>query len=179
MTIADLSELTLADRAMTHLSGVVDLLTAADLDRPTPCADWQVRDVLAHLVGTAAALADYARTGRRELPERLIPLADPIADTQQAIAATRAALAGGSAEPADACRAAGDIAVEFTTHAWDLDPERSLPDGLAAEVLAFVSPLVTAELRTQFFAPAVRVGSGSTASDRLVAFLGRDPRLRP
>lgn len=170
-------ELDLANRAMNHLMDVVNSLGAADLDRPTPCPAWSVRDVLAHVAGTAQALAGFARTGRRELPDRLIPLANPIGDTDRAIAGLRAELAENSGDPAAASRAAGDAAVEFTTHAWDLDPARAIPDELAREVLAFVSPVMNDELRQQFFAAQVDVGPGVTASDALVAFLGRDPAV--
>lgn len=168
-------QLALADRAMNHLTDVVNSLTADDLDHSTPCRDWSVRDVLAHVAGTAAALAGDARTGRRELPTELVPLVDPVADTLSALADVRTALAGGAGDPADVRRVAGDVAIEFTTHAWDLDPGRALPDDLATDVLALVSPLLTDDLRQQFFAPQAEAGPGATASDRLVAFLGRDP----
>lgn len=169
------AELMLAERAMSHLTDAVNSLTAADLDRPTPCPGWRVRDVLAHVAGTAEALADYARTGRRELPDQFVPQGDPITDTSSSIAGTRAALADDSGDPADVSRAAGDVAIEFTTHAWDLDPGHAIPDDLATDVLALVSPLLTEELRQQFFAAQAEVGPGATASDKLVAFLGRDP----
>lgn len=175
MTAARPDEVVLADRAMRHLGEVIGRLTPADLDRRTPCPDWRVRDLLAHLTGTAAALAGLARTGRRELPEELVHLADPIAETARSVAVTRAALADDSADPAHVRRAAGDVAVEFTTHAWDLDPRRDLPEHLAADVLALVRPLVSDDVRRQFFAPEAVVASDATAGDRLVAFLGRDP----
>lgn len=168
-------ELALAERAMNHLTHVMNSLVATDLDRPTPCPGWSVRDLLAHVAGTATALAEFARTGRRELPDRLVPLADPIADAAASIAGTRAALLDDSGDPAAVRGAAGDVAIEFTTHAWDLDPGRVVPDDLATEVLALVSPLLNDELRQQFFAAQVDVGPGATAGDKLVAFLGRDP----
>lgn len=168
-------ELVRADRAMNHLTSVVNSLGVVDLDRPTPCPDWTVREVLAHVAGTAEALAEYARTGQRELPKQLVPLADPIGGALSSIASTRAALAADCADAADVRRSARDIAIEFTTHAWDLDPRRAIPDDLATDVLALVSPLMNDELRYQFFAAQADLGPGATASDKLVAFLGRDP----
>ncbi len=168
-------ELALAERAMNHLTHVVDSLVSTDLDRPTPCAEWSVRDLLAHVAGTAAALADFARTGRRELPDRLVPLADPIGDAVASIEGTRAALVDDSGDPDVVRGAAGDVAIEFTTHAWDLDPGKAIPEDLATDVLALVSPLMNDDLRRHFFAARAEVGPGATASDKLVAFLGRDP----
>ncbi|GGB25950.1 TIGR03086 family protein [Flexivirga endophytica] len=165
-------ELALAERAIAHLDRVLGSLTPADLDRQSPCPDWKVRDVLAHVAGTASALADFARTGLRELPEEALPLDDPINNTQQAIRETRDALAEQSEHTKSA---AGDVAVEFTTHAWDLDPEIDIPEDLAADVRAFVSPLVTDDLRQQFFAPEAPLATDASAGDRLLAFLGRDP----
>lgn len=172
---APVPQLGLAEQAMNHLTDVVNSLDVADLDRVTPCPDWTVRDLLAHVAGTGTALADFARTGQRALPDRLLPLADPIGETVASIADVRAVLTGGAGDPADVSRAAGDVAIEFTTHSWDLDPRRAIPEDLATDVLAFVSPLVNDELRQQFFAAQAEVGPGATASDRLVAFLGRDP----
>jgi uncharacterized Actinobacterial protein TIGR03083 len=168
-------ELALAERAMNHLTHVVDSLVATDLDRPTPCPDWTVRELLAHVAGTAAALADFARTGRRQLPDKLVPLADPTREAVASIAGTRAALLDDSGDPDVVRGAAGDVAIEFTTHAWDLDPGQAIPEDLATDVLVLVSPLMNDELRQQFFAAQADVGPGATVSDKFVAFLGRDP----
>ncbi|WP_446666048.1 maleylpyruvate isomerase family mycothiol-dependent enzyme [Flexivirga sp. B27] len=162
----------LAARAIRHLSEVLDSLDDTDLTRQSPCPDWKVNDVLAHLTGTADALADFVRTGRRELPEQLTPLADPVQDTRDAIRRVQAAIASDSTH---AQRAAGDVAVEFTTHSWDLDPRVGIPEDLAADVHAFVAPALTDELRGQFFAPQLTAPGGATAGDRLLTFLGRDP----
>jgi uncharacterized protein (TIGR03086 family) len=37
-------------RAVDAAQAVVDLVTDADLDRPTPCADWTVRELVAHMI---------------------------------------------------------------------------------------------------------------------------------
>ena len=49
-------------RALDDTTALLADLTPADLDRPTPCADWDLRALLAHMVGQndgfAAAVAD-------------------------------------------------------------------------------------------------------------------------
>ena len=164
---------TLATRATGHLLTVIDQLSPADLDRPSPCPGWRVRDVLAHLTGTADALVDLVRVGERDLPDQLATLADPIADARAAIIRLREALGVPPVDPTWTIRAAGDAAVECTVHAWDLDPSRPLPDDLATDVLDFVAPLVDDTVRAQFFGPEVATTPGAPASERLVAFLGR------
>lgn len=165
-------ERTVADRAIEQLGSVIDSLTPADLARQSPCPGWKVSDVLAHIAGTAAALADFARTGQRELPDHLRPLDDPIAQARQAIRDVHAAL---DSDSESAGRAAFDVAVEFTTHAWDLDTGTAIPEDLAADVHGRLAPLMTEDLRQQFFGPEVWVAADASACDRLLGFLGRDP----
>lgn len=165
-------EHSLATRAITQLENVIGSLTPDDLGRRSPCPDWTVTEVLAHVAGTASALAAFARTGQREMPEQVVGLDDPIGDARDAIHELRTALAEGSEH---AQRAAGDASVEFTTHAWDLDPSTAIPEDLASDVHAFVSPLVDDDVRRQFFGPQVPVPADASAADRLLGFLGRDP----
>ena len=59
-------------------------------------------------------------------------------------------------------------------------PERQLahriPESLADDVLALVSPALDVSARGENFAAPIGVPSNACASDRLVAFLGRAPR---
>lgn len=172
-------EFALAEQAVRRLTEVLATLGDADVQRHTPCAPWRVRDVLAHLTGTTSALVEFTRTGRRELPDELPVLVDPIASTEDSIASIRAALSDESTKPAYRQRAAGDVAVEFTTHAWDLDPRLGIPEELAAAVLAYIEPHIDDAGRGQFFGPGVPCRADAPAGDRLVSFLGRDPAWRP
>lgn len=165
----------LAAEAIDHLLGVLRHLSPADLGRPSACADWQVLDLLRHLTATADALTAHVRTGTRGA-SAAGPVTDPIGSTRAAVVDLRDALTAPPVDPAWTTRVAGDTAIEFTVHAWDLDPSLPLPDDLAAEVLAFASPLVDDAVRAQFFGPAIGVRADAPAGERLVAFLGRSPR---
>lgn len=166
----------LACRALDLADARLAALHPAVLDEPSGCARWRIADLLAHLVGAADALTTLVRTGVRELPDRPPPLTEPIRDARAAVVRLRTDLGLAQVTTAWTARAAGDSAVEFTVHAWDLDPTRPLPDDLASGVLRLVQPAVDDAVRQQFFAPEVAVAPDAPAGDRLVAFLGRTPR---
>src|SRR5438552_3242593 len=65
MHINPLDEIVSLDaRAVRASVSLVEQATAADMDRPTPCAGWALRDLLAHMLtqhyGFAAAAAGHA-----------------------------------------------------------------------------------------------------------------------
>ncbi len=49
MTVDPMGVLAL-QRALTQASDLLDAVTPDDLGRPTPCADWDVRDLANHLI---------------------------------------------------------------------------------------------------------------------------------
>ena len=55
-------------------------------------------------------------------------------------------------------------------------PAHRIPESLAEDVLALVSPALDVRERGENFAAPIIVLSNASASDRLVAFLGRVPR---
>jgi uncharacterized protein (TIGR03083 family) len=87
-------------------------------------------------------------------------------------------LIGGLPVPARVVTSAG--AVDVAVHGWDVGRACgtgvALPEQLAEDMLGVVPLLVTGADRPGRFAPAIAVPPGSSAADRLVAFLGRDPR---
>ena len=75
---------------------------------------------------------------------------------------------------------AGLGALEIAQHGWDISracgTRRPIPRALAAGLLA-IAPLLVAEAgRGPLFAPPVIPAPAAGPSDRLAAFLGRDPR---
>lgn len=93
-------------------------------------------------------------------------------------AAPRLIAVADRAMPADLTAAAG--ALEIAVHAWDIarSCRRNLPipAAVAVELLSVGVVLVPENDRHPFFAPQAEVGAVACPSDRLVAFLGRDPR---
>jgi uncharacterized protein (TIGR03086 family) len=68
-------------------------------------------------------------------------------------------------------------ALEIAVHGWDVEQacggDRPLPESLAATLLAVAPLVVRGEDRPAHFAAPYDVPPTATASDRLLAFLGR------
>jgi uncharacterized protein (TIGR03086 family) len=73
----------------------------------------------------------------------------------------------------------GFTTLDIAVHGWDLakasGQQADLGDDLADEVLAFAQQTITDTTRAPRIGPEVAAGPGASATDRLVAFLGRRP----
>jgi uncharacterized protein (TIGR03086 family) len=163
---------------------------------PTPCSDWDVHDVLNHLLGTLALGRDLlsdaspgaGAIGPGQLPADDLVGDDPAGAYGKGVAELLAA-AGGDALDRTHATPLGDMPGQvlggFTTldilvHGWDLaratgqDPE--LDAEVAEPVLAFAhEAFVDDAARGPSIGPEVAVPSGASVTDRLVGFLGRIP----
>jgi uncharacterized protein (TIGR03086 family) len=173
------------DRTFAHAHDVVAGVRPDHYDVKTPCAEWNVRDLLEHMIGVVEGLG-AAASGKAPAPFSLG--ADPAAQFRSAASSAMAGWrtpgvldriidAGPGPMPG---RALASInLLDTATHTWDLatatgQPSR-LPDDIAAAALEASHVIVTEELRPGRFAPEVPTPAGSTATDTLVAFLGRTP----
>lgn len=166
-------------RATDYVRGVLSELTYDDLRRPTPCEGWDAGRVVLHLADVIDGLIGLLETGTLALPQppRTID-SGPVALVDERLAK----LARASSVAVDATRvenAAVAGAVELTTHGWDIGmarhPAHRIPESLAEDVLALVSPNLDVSARGQNFAAPIDVPGNASASDRLVGFLGRVP----
>nr|WP_276512196.1 maleylpyruvate isomerase family mycothiol-dependent enzyme [Cryobacterium roopkundense] len=167
-------------RATNYARGVLSELTNDDLRRPTPCEGWNAGRVVLHLADVIDALIGLLETGMLALPQppRTNDLR-PVALVEERLAKlTHAFTVAADATRVENATIAG--AVELTTHGWDIGlarhPAHRIPESLAEDVLALVSPTLNVSSRGENFAAPVDVPSNSSASDRLLAFLGRVPR---
>jgi uncharacterized protein (TIGR03086 family) len=182
------------ERACRSTAAVLEMVRSADLDRPTPCASWNVRDVVNHIVGGTGYFAelaengavtdrgddgdctatDFAATFRREA-ERLV------AAFRAPDAMTKPMKLPFGELPGSVCVwiAAGDI----FTHGWDLakatgQPTDLEPD-LAVRLLVQIEPILPDAMRgpdgEAAFGPRVEIANSAPAADRLAAFEGRHP----
>ena len=177
--------LTQLDEVGTLLGTVVGTIDEDQLDDPTPCAGFRVRDVLGHMIGGATMFAAAYRG------EQASPPADPAADPLpqfgpalgglvQAISAPGAlertvASPFGDAPGADFARY---VALDGLVHGWDLAQATGQPyapsDALVAEVDSYAHAAVTPEMRaTGAFGPPVEPPADADPMTRLAAFTGR------
>jgi uncharacterized protein (TIGR03086 family) len=181
--------------AIGYTLGVCALVEPGDMTLPTPCAEWDLGMLLAHLSASVADLETAIRTGTLDL-ERPPDNAggDPVETLRDQAAqllctvygydgAGRVVAVAGLPVPAGLVACTG--AVEIAVHGWDVSAARSgacrlippIPAGLATRMLR-VCPLVVAG-REGLFAGPVEVPAQASPGDRLVGFLGRDPGTRP
>ena len=158
--------------------------------KPTPCAKWDVHQLVNHLVVEqlwVPLLLDGATVedvGDRFDGDQLGD--DPVAVWTSAAAAARQAFAAPGAlrrsvelsygrRPAEGyCQ---EMTMDLTVHAWDLaraiGADERLDAELVSDVLAFIEPQVDQLTGTGLFAPPIEVAADADTQTRLLALLGR------
>lgn len=174
-------------QSFDHAAKVVDGLTPDQLGAPTPCSEWDVRELLTHMLGVVDNVGRGAR-GEAVVADPPSLDADPGAQFRRSAEATLAAWRerglegevniGAGSMPAQAALSVNLL--DTATHSWDLakatGQDGNLPDDVAQTVLAVCHGFVTDEIRARAgFAAAVETGPGATPTEQLAAFLGRQP----
>ncbi|KUM71449.1 TIGR03086 family protein [Streptomyces sp. ISL-22] len=170
----------LLERSLGYALGTVAGVEAGGLGCGTPCAEWDLGELLGHLDDSLDALYEGLTGGRTGL----FPRADRACGFRRRACAVLGAWAAGTPEsalvgerPLDVRVMAAVGAVEIAVHGWDVAQAcgrpRPIPEALAAELLPIARCVVgEADRGVRFGAPvAVPVGAGAEA--RLLAFLGR------
>jgi uncharacterized protein (TIGR03086 family) len=176
-------------RALAEATRIVDLAAEWDWTAPTPCKEWDVGRLAAHLVSGIAAFADVGE-GKDMDPEE--PLLEP---EEISIAFDRAGTRAMDAwsvpgalnrmyEPpwgtTPGVAIAGFMLIETVVHSWDLATAIGVPAEFDDEVVeeAFRLALAYADETVripEMFGPEVPVPANAPTLDRLVGFLGRQP----
>ena len=184
------------DAAHTALRETVTTVRTDQWDGPTPCSDWTVAQVLQHAAGDQQAYAAV-------LGEGDFPAYDPFSPTgiletsaldllDPPLTASRHAFSRvGADEPAVtvplpqeqlvAPVAVGAAALDAAVHAWDIAVATGQPsplDAAFAEQLHAVAVEIVEPLRGFAYAAALP-GTDGDGVDRLLRYLGRDPRWSP
>ena len=185
----------LLERALGYALGQLHAVTSADLARPTPCPQWDLRGLLMHMDDSLIALQealDLACVGP-EAGDGAEPAYGPADSAISLVGRLRghaSRLLGAMAEageelvwvggfpvPMSIVTSAG--AVDVAVHGWDVARAcgrvQPIPERLATEMLRISPLLVSCADRPALFAAPVPVPDLASASDRLVAYLGRDP----
>ena len=181
--------------AVSYALGACALVEPGEMSLPTPCADWDLGMLLAHLGDSMADLETTLRTGYLDPegpPEQAA--GDPVEMLRDRAARLLCACYGygipGTPEsfvtvgglPLPAGLVACTGAVEIAVHGWDVSAARGrasrggtepIPAALARRMLR-LCPLLVAG-REGLFAVPVEVPAGASPGDRLVGYLGRVP----
>jgi uncharacterized protein (TIGR03086 family) len=179
------------ERALDETARIAEGVRSDELDLPTPCTQWDVRALLNHMVGgnlRFAALAEGTPLTRAAAAQDLLGDNPSRAYRESAEAMKRAWRQPGRLEgmyelPIGVLPGQAALTLrlnEAILHGWDLARATGQPadlDGrLAAHVLGFAEQaLATPESRAARIGPSVPVAADASVTDRLVAFLGRQP----
>jgi uncharacterized protein (TIGR03086 family) len=168
------------DYALSNVFGLDEYV----LCWPTPCPQWNVRRLLGHLAASLRALTDVL--GRSAVRVAPCDASDPVA----AVAAEAELLLRNARRRDLSTAHVGDLrlptrlvlgagALEIAVHGWDVGrarrAPRPMPSGVASTLLGMAPALVTRADRSGLFGAPVRVPLDASPSDRLLAFVGRDP----
>lgn len=175
-----------------QLTATIEAVRPDQLDLPTPCPDWTVRDLLAHLVGVADRITAL---GRGEVAEGEVT--PPTVDDDGWAAAWSAATEGARRQWSDddllgaivhppfgsmpGAVALSVYVCEFTVHHWDLASALGVDvvwdEAIVAGAYAGTVASLPAEGRGVEvpFGEVVPVPDDAPTIDRLVAYLGRRP----
>ncbi len=173
-------------RACRATGDQIDRLTGEQWTAPTPCTDWSVRDVVAHLVGMNLVLVAMFEQG--PLPERGVDRlgADPAGAFRRSAAALQAAAARPGvmerSQQTPAGVATGEYRVrwriaDLLAHGWDLARATGVsydpPGDLVEDALRFVLDELPGQSRAGRFGDPQPVADDAPVVDRLAAFTGR------
>jgi uncharacterized protein (TIGR03086 family) len=186
--------------AVLHSIDIVNAVARDDFGRPTPCGDWTLLDLLAHMTVQHRGFAAAARGAGADLEnwnvdavvdavraDHARAYADAAHDVIDAFAAdgTPEALfelpefGAGAAFPG--AMAMGFHFVDYVVHGWDVAASLGVRYELPADVIAAALPLVLAVPDGEFRSgPGAPFGlaieqAGGDDSDRILGHLGRRP----
>jgi uncharacterized protein (TIGR03086 family) len=186
---------TLMPEAGAAVAAAVRAGAGADLAGPTPCADYDLRTLLQHFVGTSGAFLRAGQTraldpddpwgARAKLDEQ--DWAGQLAGQVEAMSedwSRRAAWTGtieGAQMPTPAIGELGLI--EVLLHGWDVARASGQPlsvsEELGAELLRCLEPTLEQGRQFEVYGPEVTVAGDASAFTRALGLSGRDPNWRP
>ena len=168
-------------RALDQAGDVLAAVHPDQLDRPTPCADWDVAQLIGHLVEAPARFLQMARGEDPDWSAGPRPAAGSWVTDFRCNADDLLHHWHQAGATADAGQVDWEIA-EIAVHTWDVARATGQSPSLLPEVaergLAFMSAMLTPENRGTVFGPPVPVPEDAPVYDRLAAFAGRTVERR-
>lgn len=177
-------ELESAEATFAVLQHVLHGIAADDLEKQTPCREFDVAGLTDHLMNSitvlgGAAGAEFPERDRTDSVERQVVLAGrPALDAWKRRGLDGTVPFGNSEAPATVM--AGILSLEFLVHAWDyaaaVGREVNTPDSLTDYVMGLATNVITPQGRTRAgFDDPVDIPDDAGSLDRLLAFTGRRP----
>ncbi|MFI6785888.1 TIGR03086 family metal-binding protein [Nonomuraea sp. NPDC050383] len=165
---------------------------------PTPCAKWDVTQVLQHAAGDQVGFAAFLTGEPGPAEDPFAPSGtlaeDPEAYTESALGRSAAAWAGVDRDaeqvpvpiPPNAMEpslGAGACALDAAVHAWDIAVATGQPSpltaGMARELLEVARRIVEPLRAWGAYAAVLPAAEGDDDVAALLRYLGRDPRWTP
>jgi uncharacterized protein (TIGR03086 family) len=187
------------DLAQTRAAAVIATIRPNQLDLPTPCDEWDVRDILNKMVASTLMFTSFAR---REQPDPELDLIhpkpiigdDPLGAFEAAAAASRAAWRADGAVEGMALSTVGEAPAKAVMHArifdttilsWDIATATGVAHGIDETQATYVTriaralvPLVRSNSQERY-KEAVELDPAADPVAELIAVTGRDPRWTP
>lgn len=187
------------DLAQTGAASVIVRIRADQLDLPTPCDEWSVRNVIDKMVASTLVFTSF---GLRERPDETLDLVhpidiigdDPLGSFEAAALGCREAwrrpgalegMAPSTIGEAKARAVLNARVFDTTILTWDISRacglDHGIGDDLAAYVLRIAEALVPAvrSKNPARYKDAVDLGEGADLVAEMVATTGRDPLWSP
>jgi len=180
----------LLERAVDFTRGRLALVSPEDFGRPTPCRDWDLAELLAHMEDSLDAFIEASRglVSPFRLPAQVPQLDRLRAKACHLLGSWAAADLATQIQIADRRLDAATVldaaALEIAVHGWDVGRAvgraDGLPEAMARELLPVAARLVTPDVRSgRFDNPIGLEGEGAkyahnpSAERVLLGFLGR------
>ncbi|WP_051267697.1 TIGR03086 family metal-binding protein [Nakamurella lactea] len=182
-------------KAISIANTYVDPIVVAERELPTPCAEWNLGELLAHMVGQHFGFAQAVREGNApKSAYRPVPFSPRVwrQSTQELLDAFAGADLEDSAlevelhptQPLPLPMIIGAQLLDTVVHTWDVARSLGQPfepgEDLAAAVFAIAQPIPDDERRDQ---PGAAFGHALPATgspwQQTLRLLGRDPLVFP
>jgi uncharacterized protein (TIGR03086 family) len=185
-----MDSITMCQRTLENAEQLIASLRPDELQKPTPCTEWTVQQVIEHMAGTNWGFA-RAVTGQAAPGAQGSPVAGDDAPAAAYAASARAAMAAWQSPGAlektlnlpfgqmPGAQAIGFNIGDALMHTWDLAKatgrDRRLDPEITAVVFERVREVMTPERRGpgRPFGPEQPCPADAPIHDRLAAFLGR------
>jgi uncharacterized protein (TIGR03086 family) len=173
-------EVTTLAAVMEKTATTIDAVGRDQRTAQTPCPDWDVQRLLAHLVGWSGNFADRAEGAEPAAePDATDPGDSPATEFRKNAQRIVGALSqeGSRSEKAPD---PGILIAEYILHGWDLATATGQPttytEAEAKPGLEAMRSMLKPEYRGHGFEAEVQLPKDASEVDQLLAFSGRDPQ---